>query len=200
MIQMIEDGNAKSYGSTRRVREARRRVGEALYALVNETAKMPDVAAVAERAGVSQRSIFRYFAGVQALEIETARQMLEIAQIRHPMPAPDGNLDARVRALVDHRADLYETVTPARRLLEAARTNGNTKLDAFISMRRHLLREHLREMLGEPIMVQPAKLSALDLVTSWEAWRGLREGQQCTVDAAKCEMQRLIYAIIQLPL
>jgi AcrR family transcriptional regulator len=174
-----------SDGRTQRSEVGRQRVSEALVALVSDQGRMPTVEEVAARAGVSRRSVFRYFDGVEALELETARAMRAMVTDRLPLPAAEGPLEKRLWVLVQHRARLYEQISPVRRFLEAARNRGNLTFGEFIQDGQRRLREHLQAVLAPELKERPEMLPVLDLLTSWEAWVALRDGQRCSVPAAE---------------
>lgn len=189
----------KSDGRSRRALQGQRRVGEALVALIVESGRMPDVSTVARRAGVGRRSLFRYFDGVQALEVETARAMRGMFTELVPLPVPRGSFDERLTALVRHRAALYERITPVRRFLDAARARGNAQLATIIDEGRAALRSSLRSMLAPELRARPALLRAAEVVTSWEAWCALREGLACSVATSRREVTRLLRALFASP-
>jgi AcrR family transcriptional regulator len=179
MARNTEDGRGK------RVVRGRTQVSQALVAMVVEQGRMPSVEEVAARAGVSRRSVFRYFDGVEALEVETARAMRALMTERVPLPEAEGSLDARLEVLVWHRARLYERISPVRRFLDAARQRGNSAFHTFIRDGQRMLRAHLRTVVGPELNAQPELLPILELLTSWEAWTSLRDGQGCSVAKAR---------------
>ena len=183
-------------GRERRAERGRQAVSDALVELIAETGAMPDISLVARRAGVGRRSVFRYFDGVGALELETGRAMRRLFTERVPLPGPRGALPQRLDALVRHRARLYELLTPVRRFLDGARARGRPEIDALVDEGRHVLRAHLRTMLMPELAANPQALVGLDLVTSWEAWRALREGSKLPVPAARRELRRLLGLLI----
>ncbi|MGV1791940.1 TetR/AcrR family transcriptional regulator [Rhizobium sp. A37_96] len=179
-----------------KIDENRARIGMALLQLVRETGAMPDVETVARRAGVGRRTVFRYFDGRAALELETAQRMRSWITEDLPLPQPVGDVGTRMNALLSHRARLYETVTPVRRFLDAARSRGNVALDEFIDGARRMLRANLMSMLADELRDRPEAADALDVATSWETWRALREGQNCSIKEAERRMGWLVRAII----
>ena len=172
-------------GRVQRAEKGRQRVSEALLALVVKTGQMPSVEEVAVRAGVARRSVFRYFDGVEALELETARAMRSLMTQQVPAPDATGPLAARLEALVRHRERLYERITPVRRFLEAARQRGNTRFDALIDEARRLLAAQLSASLQPELARAPGLQPALEVMTSWEAWVALREGQRRSPTSAR---------------
>src|SRR5712691_10950172 len=96
----------------RRLRTERGReiVVTALLAFFDEGESQPGAARIAERAGVSERSVFRYFDDLDALAAEAvARQIGRTRELFAP-PDATGALDRRIRALADQRMRIHDEV------------------------------------------------------------------------------------------
>src|SRR3954451_3861970 len=106
------DGAAGGPGGRRGGRTERGRdlVVTALLELFDEGEPQPGAARIAERAGVSERSVFRYFDDLDALAAEAGAR--QIGRTRELYAAPDGtgDLDRRVRALADQRMSIHDRV------------------------------------------------------------------------------------------
>src|SRR4051812_33345879 len=108
----------------RRLRTERGRelVVTALLQFFDEGEPQPGAARIAARAGVSERSVFRYFDDLDALAAEAvARQMGRTRALFAP-PDPSGGLERRVRALADQRMTIHDAVaivSAAGRRIEA---------------------------------------------------------------------------------
>ena len=77
---------------------------------------LPSAAEVAARARVSERTVFRHFADLDALFVAAASRIRPIQQI-YLGPRPDApNLTERIEELVALRAKLYERIAPVRRV------------------------------------------------------------------------------------
>src|SRR4051795_7170272 len=108
----------------RRLRTERGRelVVTALLEFFDAGESQPGAARIAERAGVSERSVFRYFDDLDALAAEAVAR--QIGRTRELYAAPDGtgDLDRRVRALADQRMSIHDRVaivSAAGRRIEA---------------------------------------------------------------------------------
>src|SRR4051794_28210153 len=102
-------------GRTRRGERNREAIIDALIACYDDGTLRPSVQEVADRAGVSARSVHNHFADVEALRAEVAqRQWRRCARfavnLDRDLPVPE-----RVEQLVELRAALFEEVTPVRR-------------------------------------------------------------------------------------
>src|SRR5262245_32726547 len=107
----------------RRARAERNRdaVVEAILDLIREGDDNPSVNAVAERSGVSVRSVFRHFDDLETLH--TAAIEVHVGQVwpLFELDVPDGPVDGRIAVLVEQRAALFEEIAPIRRVGERLR-------------------------------------------------------------------------------
>src|SRR5436305_386038 len=102
-------------GRTARAQRTRDAVVDSLLELVREGDLRPTAPRIAERAGVSLRSVFQHFADREALiTAAAARQAEQIATMVRRLPA-DGPLDKRIEAFVGQRCRVLEAVSPVRR-------------------------------------------------------------------------------------
>jgi AcrR family transcriptional regulator len=103
----------------RRARRDRNRetVVDALLELYREGEMAPSVARVAERSGVSHRSVFRYFEDLdELLAVAIERQAEAIAHLVTIDGLGEGSLCDRIERLVEHRLALYEEAAPVARV------------------------------------------------------------------------------------
>src|SRR5260370_26341314 len=102
-------------GRTARASRTRDAVVDALLSLLSDGELRPTGSRIAERAGVSLRSVFQHFEDLEALfAAVAARQSDRIDSMRSPVPS-SGQLSERVGAIVDQRARVYELIAPVRR-------------------------------------------------------------------------------------
>lgn len=95
-------------------------VASAFIQLVREGNQRPSVAEVAERSGVSYRSVFRYYADHLELAQSAIALMYRRAPTIVPMHVgPDDELDQRIDGLVDHRLRMHAEVHQMARLLRS---------------------------------------------------------------------------------
>src|SRR5665213_888534 len=108
----IPDGQEDLESDGRRLRRSRNReaVVDALLALYSEGNLDPSAADVAERSGLSPRSLFRYFTDVDDLaRAAIARQyalLMPLAVIALDLDAP---LEVRAKSLAERRVNVFET-------------------------------------------------------------------------------------------
>ncbi|MCU1352893.1 MAG: transcriptional regulator, TetR family, partial [Acidimicrobiales bacterium] len=113
----MTDASAALTADGRRLRPERNRLAEvdAILQLLDEGHVDPAAALVAERAGVSVRSVFRYFEDLDSLAMAAVERQIERVGHLYEPPDPDGSLTERVEALLVQRRRLFEAVAPVRR-------------------------------------------------------------------------------------
>lgn len=156
----------------------REAVLQALVELYEEGRYEPSTAEIAERAGLSPRSLFRYFDDVDDLnhaaidrQLATARPLLDLG-VR-----PDDPLADRIAAVVEQRVRLHETTGPAAR---AARACAHRL--PVVAAQVHDARSYLRHQLERVFAAElrragPGALPAIDALCAFEAHELLRHDQ-----------------------
>ena len=130
----------------RRQRRARNRdaVVDALLAIVADGDLAPNAEAVAARAGLSSRSLFRYFDDVDDLcRAAIARQHERVATLLERPVDVDGGVASRARDAVTHRVDLFDAMGDVGRLARLRAPFQPLIADQLAAIRR-LLRERMR--------------------------------------------------------
>jgi AcrR family transcriptional regulator len=179
-------------------------VVDALLDLYREGELSPSAGHVAERAGVSERSLFRYFDSLDDLVgVAIAHQYARLSPVLPLVVEAGTSLTDRIRLLVDHRIVLFETIglvgvaTRAHEPHHPAITAGLTRL-------RSMLRSQLRELFAAELSQLSRSdarnlIATLDVLCSYEGFRlltadqGLSRRQVRTVLVATIE--RLCAAI-----
>jgi AcrR family transcriptional regulator len=166
---------------TRDGRHARRsanrdKIIAAFLALVREGAVDPGAHAVAKRAGVSPRTVFRCFEDMEALYRElTAAVRAEFL----PRAVLDLNTPDRIERLdrlLANRADMFGDMEPFRLASETYRHRYASLQDDH----RFLVRmegERLALVLNPDGAIDDATFEALNAATSFDFWRRLRVEQ-----------------------
>ena len=165
----------------RRLRREQNReaVLDALVELFHEGVYQPSSAEIAERAGISPRSLFRYFDDIGDLSRAAIELHLTTHQALFELDIdPDAPLASRIEQMVDARVRLHETVAPTARAarLSAHRNEmiGAQLFEIRASMRAQVLQTFARELDGERLALLPA----VDELCSFEAYEFLRNGHR----------------------
>jgi len=163
-------------GRAARALRTRNRVVDALLDLVDEGHLRPPAALVAQRAGVSLRSVFQHFDDLETLfRVAGERHRQRFAHLE-PLPELPAELEPRVAAYVAHRARLLEAVRPMFRAaaLQAPFSEGIAARQAA-AWARH--REALTAAFAPELRraADPVRLRhALEAAASGSAWDVLR--------------------------
>jgi AcrR family transcriptional regulator len=161
-------------GRTARRERNRSEVVEAALALVGEGVTDPSIEQLTERSGLSARSIFRYFEGLDDLRRAIIRNHFERVQPVLDAIDTGSPLDARIKRFVDSRIKFNESMAgPARTAQMRAHVapviaddieHYRQILDA--SVRRHFA----PELKSRPKAVAEDLISLIDVVVSFDSW------------------------------
>jgi TetR/AcrR family transcriptional regulator, regulator of autoinduction and epiphytic fitness len=187
----------------RRLRRDRNRdaVVDALLELIHDGNLQPSSAEISERAGLSPRSLFRYFDDIDDL----SRAAIERQQRRvWPLAAldvgPDAPLSERVSALVASRVRLYEAIGNVGRLARV-REPFHEVVAAELDRGRSLLRRQLSELFAGELAelgqaVGPGVLAALDVLCSYESYGLMRVDQSLSRGKATAALVHAVTALL----
>jgi AcrR family transcriptional regulator len=185
-------------GRVARGERTRAAIVEAFLDLVSEGVVSPRARQIADRAGVSIRTIFQHFADLEALRTDVVT--LQSERLR-PYLAPlsgAGDLHGRITELVGERARLFEYITPVRRAME---TSGIS--DTFDRGRSELdrrLRAQLEQQLAPELAAldrdgRATRLAAADALSSFACWDHLRRTQGRSVLQARRALTTALEAL-----
>lgn len=171
----------------RRLRRDRNRdaVVEALLTLYGEGNLDPSSAEIAERAGLSPRSLFRYFDDID--DLCRAAVVAQIQRVKHlftvAAEATDP-LSVRLAALAEQRVALYDAIEPAA-TVSRLRAPFHPVLADELRITRAALRKQLRDVLATELdLMEPSRreamLAAADVLCSFEAHQLMKHSQRLT--------------------
>ena len=171
---------------------------DALLDLLQEGELRPTAAQIANRAGVSPRSLFQHFPDLEALFAAAAERYVE----RFP-PALDGvvatgGLEDRIVAFVDAWSDRCEASRGVRRAsLFQAHSSGDVR-HRIGQYREHQRREVERifalELNGRSDREELA--AAIEAATSWAVWDYMRRAVGLDEARAADVMRRLLQSLL----
>ena len=191
------DGAVGERADGRRLRRTQNReaVIDALLSLFRDGTYQPSTAEIATRAGLSLRSVFRYFDDVDDLHRAAAiRQVALVLPLLEVPVAASAPLAAKVAAVVAARAALYEQIGPAARALRAS-AHRHAPLAAELGRNRAFLRSQLAAIFGPDAA---GRLPALDVLCSFESWELLRHDQGLSRPATERALADAIGALLGL--
>ncbi|MBM3638646.1 MAG: TetR/AcrR family transcriptional regulator [Actinobacteria bacterium] len=181
-MTLTHDDLVTTDGRRRRAHASREAIVEALVALYADGHADPSAAEIAERAGVSERSLFRHFDDIDdlchtAFEVQWSR-LAERTTVSTVDTAP---LHKRVEHVVSRRVTLYLDMQNVMRITRMHAVKNTTVATHVRTSRKELRRQHerlfapeLNAMTSES--AQAAKI-AIDALLSFEHVEQLRLDQ-----------------------
>lgn len=167
-------------GRRRRRDQNRRAVVEALLGFYDAGIFAPGIPAIATEAGISPRSVFRYFDDLDDL----VRAAIEAQQDRlaplWPVSIHVDALEERIESFVAHRLDLLAAMGPVGRLARL-RSHDHPLVGAEVARVRARLRDQVEDVFGVQLgelddrQREPTLLAA-DVACSFEAVELLHAG------------------------
>jgi AcrR family transcriptional regulator len=135
----------------RRERGARNKeaVVSALLELYSQGEVQPPAARIAEIAGVSERSVFRYFDDMEDLASCAINVQWERVREIYETLESSGNLQQRINSIVDHRLKLYDKVGSVMRVALVAAYKSQVVASAVKERRQIMGRRALQQFENE---------------------------------------------------
>ena len=168
--------------------------------LVEDGDLRPTAPRIAERAGVSVRSVFQHFDDLESLHAAVAFRLVERVAVLVVPIDPAMPLAARLDQLLRQRCLLLEAVTPIRRAADVHR-HFSTEITARLRDGQAFLRDEVAMTFAPELDAAGSGredlLDALDTALSWSSWEGLRAGLGRDRADAERVLRRLVAASLQ---
>ena len=166
-------------GRRQRSEASRERIVRAMLELIGEGQVSPGAEAVAERAGVGLRTVFRLFENMESLYQQlNALMSAEILPMwERPFAADDWK--GRVFEAIERRIAIFERIMPMK-IAADVHSHHSAFLAAQTAEMVRRQRAGLAALLPEDARADPSLIETLDLLLSFEAWRRLRKDQRLT--------------------
>ena len=187
-------------GRTARGERTRKALVDALLALLYDGQLRPTAERIAQRAGVSERSLFQHFADREALYQAVAVEQYErvaptLERIEISLPLPE-----RIDAFVEQRARLLETVTPVWRAALLLEPESEV-VSSWLQTTRRQMAGRLEEVFGAELeqlgqSERGVQLAALVAASAWTSWEALRAHQRLSVDRSRAAMRATLAALL----
>jgi AcrR family transcriptional regulator len=165
-------------GRAARSHRSRRAIVNAMRELHAEGDLRPTAPRVAERAGVSLRTVWQQFADMETLLVEASRRDNEIMRSLVTRIDPDQPLAERIALFTGQRARVLEQMSPtwrAARLAEPFSAELTRNKARMLVMARHDLETVFAAELTQ--LATPRRLqltAALHAITIWSFWESAR--------------------------
>ncbi|MEA2453850.1 MAG: TetR/AcrR family transcriptional regulator, regulator of autoinduction and epiphytic fitness [Thermoleophilaceae bacterium] len=187
-------------GRTVRAERTRQALVDSLLGLLDEGHLTPTAAAIAARAGVSERSVFQHFPDREGLLEAVAREQYErVVPTLHPVDS-SVPLPERIEQFTQQRVRLYELIGGVRRaglLIE----HESSSVAGWLATARQAKaaevdRVFRRELDAIPADEREPLRAALITLCSWSAWDSWRTHQGLSVARSRAVMAAGIGALL----
>lgn len=197
------DAGAAAVLDGRQARRERSRsaIVEAMLELIREGNRRPSAVEVADRAGVSQRTLFNHFSDIQALMAEIAAAQLERVSDRMPDAPGGGTARRRSDEFFTELAPLLDDVVPVRLAAESfpmpvkPLTDGVRAVSEL--MRASLAATFAPELDAMTVRERDEVLDELEVLADPMAWRTRRSIQGRSRSAAAAALARSAVAVVE---
>ncbi|MEE3328999.1 MAG: TetR/AcrR family transcriptional regulator [Myxococcota bacterium] len=180
-------------GRAARALRTRQAVADALLRLLEEGELRPTSRMIAEKAGVSERTIFQHFEDLETLFCVSASRLGDRVFRNLDFISSDGPFEQRLKAYLDELVYLHETVSPVRK---ASRLHESFSpvLDRSLRSWREALRKGidlvfvgvLRRL---PEDKRPAVREGLALIATWSSWENMRTHSGLSLEEARSVLE-----------
>ena len=174
---------AKTDGRVNRSLATRKKIVDALTALIHEGQVAPTAEMVAARADVGLRTVFRHFDDMDALYREISHDLEALIQPLLAVRLEGTTWQQRLQHAVRLRTGFYDRVA-AIHLATQVHRHSSAYLPQTIQQFVDLQRELLRKLLPPAAARHAALFEALDVWLSIDTWIRLRREQALSGEAA----------------
>lgn len=186
-------------GRTARAERTRRAIVDAHLGLIADGDLKPTGERIAERAGVSLRTLWINFKDMETLfEASGERVLAQQDAAYRPVP-PQLPLNQRVEAYCRQRVKLLQLIAPSAR---AAQMREPVSVQLRRNRARHIerVRQEVEELFRQELEMAGAGrqdlVHALVAASMWPAWSMLRDGLGLGVEEARRVMTRTVTALL----
>jgi TetR/AcrR family transcriptional regulator, regulator of autoinduction and epiphytic fitness len=200
MLAPMEAAAKQRDGRTVRAERTRQALVDALLGLLDAGELSPTAAEIAQRAGVSERSVFQHFPDREALFEAVARQQYE--RVMPTLTPVDASLPLgdRIDQFTRQRARLYELIGGVRRAALLIEHESPAVAGWLTTARRAKAAEaervFRRELEAIPADEREPVRAALIAACAWPAWESWRTHQRLGVSRARAAMAAAIGALL----
>ncbi|MDZ7708295.1 MAG: hypothetical protein U5J97_10500 [Trueperaceae bacterium] len=188
-------------GRHARMERHKAQVITALVEYIRTHEEVPTTDVLADLAAVSRRSVFRLFEDRAALLRATSDDAYR--RLSDQLTFPDvstGTSEEILSSLVDYVAQVFEFITPFRRVTERATAN-RALIEAERARMQALFRDRVSEALAAVLpadaLMSPIVRDSIRLALSWKAWDYLRSERRASVEHAKAVMLHTVHAVLR---
>jgi TetR/AcrR family transcriptional regulator of autoinduction and epiphytic fitness len=200
---MPEQESAQLDGRLARSQRTKRAIVDALRSLHADGDLRPTAPRVAERAGVSLRTVWQHFQDLESLFVEGGRRDVEIARQFVIDIDPALPLAERIDRLAAQRAEMFEAMAPtwrAARLQEPFSPQIQLNRDRLMALGREQVETLFAPELALLADQQRTELcDAVHVATSWSIWESMCTELKLDSGQARAVVVRIVTALMCMP-
>lgn len=181
-------------GRRQRSDRSRRKIIKAMFELLREGEMTPTAVAVAARANVGLRTVFRHFEDMDSIFEEMTAELKTVTMPKVIAPFEATKWRDRLLEIIDRNAELYEDVFPMQVAL-LVRRHQSEFLTRQYKSEVALLRSSLKSFLPKDVTNDRTLFAALEVNLSFATWRRLREDQNLSVVNATKTLKQVVTAL-----
>lgn len=185
-------------GRSARSERTRQTIVAAHLALIDEGDLKPTGERIAERAGVSLRTLWTNFKDMETLFAACGELVKERQDAMYRRIEPDLDLPDRVDEFCAQRVEVLEMLAPSARASQlrepfSAQLRVN-RAGNIARVRRQIEEVFAAELAG--VAERERLVNALTVASTWSAWSMMRDTLSMTIDDAKAIMHRTVTALL----
>jgi AcrR family transcriptional regulator len=192
---------AKVDGRRARGMRTREAIVESLMALVDAGDVNTTAQRIADRAGVSVRSLYQHFDDVDGLFGEAGHRLADWVAVEAVDIDTSKPLEERIVVYTDSRAAVLERILPfhraARVLAPSSESMRNWRTEMMEQSRVRLEKAFEPELSSLPLDERDVVLAALDVLNTWQSWDQLRQSHD--VDTTRRVVSSAFRALLATP-
>lgn len=190
---------ARMDGRAARAERTRNAIVDAHLALIDEGDLKPTGERIAERAGVSLRTLWTNFKDMETLFAATGQRVSERQEaLFRPIPV-ESPLSRRVDEFCAQRAQMLEELAPSARA-SALREPFSPQLRRNREANIDRVRSEIEKVFGQELAGagrgRGQLLDALTVASTWSAWSMMRDAMGLDVETARAVMTRTLGALL----
>ena len=182
-------------GRRRRGQDNRARIVAAMMEIVHGGEVAPSAEQVAGRADVGLRTVFRHFQDMDSLYREIGAVVGRRVRAIMSAPLTAQAWEDRLIEAVARCGQAFETIAPYKRAADVFRHRSKYLGSDYATLVVEL-RSRLTDELPPQVLRDKAKVEALDLLLSFEAWSRLRREQDLSPARAQAVLEAAVRRLI----
>ncbi|GAA0913770.1 TetR/AcrR family transcriptional regulator [Virgisporangium aurantiacum] len=186
-------------GRSARSERTRRAIVAAHLALIDEGDLKPTGERIAERAGVSLRTLWTNFKDMETLFAASGELVKERQDAMYRRIEPELPLVERVEEFCSQRVEVLEMLAPSARassLREPFSAQLRINRARNIARARRQIEEVFETELASAVE-RDQLVNAITVASTWSSWSMMRDALQMPIDDAEAIMRRMVAALLQ---